>query len=242
MKRKLAVLLVCFSTMSCIAYGSDSANRTEEPDKNESGNAVSNESVEPDEPDDIFLNESGYSVVNNSFGDVYVYWGATVSNPNANVAASFPVITVTAKGEDGAIISTNDQTLFYIAPEDTVSYGGFIDCNGTAPANVEITSTCSSFVPDGSDDVVKTSDFVISNTSEIAGDFGETTYTGEIENIGNNNTDLVVVTLILKNNGEIVYGDTTFVDSLTPGTKKAFEISEYDLPKHTEYIISAQSW
>lgn len=241
MKRKLAVLLVCFATVSCVACGSDSAEK-KVSDKDDAGNAVSNESVEQDDPDDIFLNESGYSVVNNSFGDVYVYWGATVSNPNTNVAASFPVITVTAKGEDGTIISTNDQTLLYIAPEDAVSYGGFIDCNGTTPASVEITSTCNNFVSDESDDIVETSDFVISNTSEIAGDFGETTYTGEIENVGNNNTDLVAVTLILKSNGEIVYGDTTFVDGLTSGTKKAFEISEYDLPEHTEYIISAQSW
>ena len=46
----------------------------------------------------------------------------------------------------------------------------------------------------------------------------------------------------IKNNGRIVYGDTTYVDDLNAGSEKPFEISEYDLPEHDEYSISAHNW
>lgn len=244
MKKKILVLMMvgtmALSFVAC--SGSDDASK-DNADTSQGGNSVSS-NVEEDssEPDDIVLVESGYSVKDNGMGNVYVYYGATLNNPNKNEAASFPTITITAKGEDGSIIATQDQTLFYLAPEDTVSFGSLVDCNGKVPASVEITPSCKDFVPGDSDGVIKSSDFIISNTTEISGEYGNTSYTGEIENVGNNDADMVAVTVILKNNGQIVYGTTTFVDGVTSGMKKPFEISAYEVPEHTEYIISAQSW
>lgn len=53
---------------------------------------------------------------------------------------------------------------------------------------------------------------------------------------------MVAVTVLLKSNGSIVYGDTTYVDNMTAGTTKPFELSEYNLPEHDEYVISVQGW
>ena len=244
MKKKIiAIMLASMLAVFATACRESGDNSFADDTQKTTGNAVSSDAKE-ETPDttDIVLVESGYSINDNGMGNVYVYYGATINNPNTDKAASFPTITVTAKGEDGSIIATEDQTLFYIAPEDTVSFGSLIDCNGKVPTTVEITPSCNDFVPGDSDGVIKSSDFVISNTSEISGEYGDTSYTGEIENIGDNEADMVAVTVILKNNGQIVYGDTTYVDGLTAGLKKPFEISEYDVPEHTEYIISAQSW
>lgn len=239
MKKKMAILLIAGTlALSIAACGGESESSSDES----SGNAVSNDSSENKEPTEISLTESGYSVVDNGYGNIYVYYSATLNNPNTDVAAQFPVIKITAKGADNSIIASSDQTLFYVAPNDSVTFGSLVDCNGVAPATVEITASSGGFIPGDSEGIVHTSNLVISNTSEIPGAYGDTSYTGEIENTGDKDLASVAVTVTLKNNGNIVYGDTTYVSNLAAGTKQAFELSEYNVPEHTEFIITAQSW
>ena len=64
----------------------------------------------------------------------------------------------------------------------------------------------------------------------------------EIENKSDTDLDSVAVTILCKKDDKIVYGTTTFVDDLKSGDKKAFEVSEYNVPEHDSYEISAQSW
>lgn len=175
-------------------------------------------------------------------GDVYAYYGVTLNNPNADWAMQLPVLTITAKGEDGSIVGTSDQTLFYIAPNDTISFGSVIDCNGKVPATVEFSIHSGTFVPGDTSGIIPVSSFSVSNTSEIVQDYGAVSYTGEVANNSDSDIDMVAVTVLLKSNGSIVYGDTTYVDNMTAGTTKPFELSEYNLPEHDEYVISVQGW
>ena len=244
MKKRLShivLILICILALcSCV--------KSNDTDKGaESGNSVSKtvnkaeKEVTKEEQKNVSLVESGYSIKDDGYGNVYVYYGATVNNPNKKNVASFPSIIITAKDQAGTIVGTNEQMLYSIAPEDTVSFGGLVSCNGAVPATVEITANCSKFDYQEAGSVINTSTMQISNTSEIADDFG-TNYTGEIENTGEQNISSAAVTVILKNNGAVVYGDTTYVNDLTAGSKKAFQLSTYDVPEHTEFILSAQAW
>ncbi len=238
MKKKLVTLLIA----GTLALSVTACGGSGETSDNSSGNAVSSDSSESKEPSEITITESGYSVVDNGYGNVYVYYSATLNNPNTDVAAQFPVIKITAKGSDGSIVASSDQTLLYIAPDDSVTFGSLVDCNGIVPATVEITASSGDFIPGDSESVVHTSNLAVSNTSEIPGTYGDTSFTGEIENTGDKDLTSVAVTVTLKNNGTIVYGDTTYISNLTAGTKQAFELTEYNVPEHTEFIITAQSW
>ena len=246
MKKKLVVLLLATTmSLSVVACGGEKKSDTnaENISKNESiSNASKKEVAEKKEPIPIVLTESGYTVRDDGFGNVYVNYAATINNPNKDLAGTFPKIIATAKGADGTIVGTQEQTLFNIAPEDTLSFGNLIDCNGVKPESVEISVECHDFIPGDSDGVVNSSAFSVSNTSELPGQYGDVSYTGEVENTGQEDATSVALTLILKNNGNIVYGATTFTDNVPAGSKKAFEFSEYNIPEHTEFIISAQAW
>lgn len=239
-KNFVSTLLTAFVALSLIACGNTNQKETS------SGNSISKsskqEDVSQEKHQEISIVESGYSIKSDSIGGVYVYYGITLSNPNKKLALQFPVITVTGKSEDGSIIGTHDQTLYYIAPDDTVSFGGLMSCNGAVPATVDITATSGDFISGTNDDIVPSSAFTISNTNELIGTYGNVSYTGEIINNTDKAYTSVQVTVLLKNNGTIVYGDSTYVSDLPANGSKAFELSTYDVPEHTEYILSAQCW
>ena len=194
-----------------------------------------------DEKKELELVDSGYGIVNID-SDVYMYWGATVKNPNKDYALEYPTINITAKDSDGKVITTEEQTLFTIAPEDTVSYGFQLDCNGKKPDKVEFKTDSGDFIEFNEETMVRSSNLKVSNTDKTTGDFGEVTFTGEIENSSENDLDQVAVTVIAKKGKKIVFGSTTFVDNLGSKDKKAFELTEYDIPEHDSFEVYAQSW
>lgn len=235
MKKKILSILLAGALVCALGA---CAGKTDQKQKESNGNKNTEKSNSPKE---ISIAESGYSIVDNGFGSIYVYYGVSINNPNEKISAKSPNINITAKGEDGSVITTFDQGLFYIAPNDTASFGGVIDCNGKTPASIDITATCKNYVP-APKNTIHTSSLVVSNPAELTTDLG-TTYTGEVENTSKYDLNDVAVTVILKNNGSIVFGYTTFVSNLAKGSKQAFEIQPFQkAPEHTEYVITAQSW
>ncbi len=242
MKKKIVALLLATSMAVSLSAcgGSDSSDKKSSSESStQTTKAKKSKKVENQ---DVVLTESGYSINDDGMGDVYAYYGFTLQNPNTDSASQFPIVTITAKGDDGSIIATYDQTLYFIAPTDSVSFGSVLDCNGKTPATVEFSASSGTFVSAKTSGVVPTSSFEVSNTNEIAQEYGDTSYTGEVTNKSDSDFDNVAITILLKNNGQIVYGDTTYVSDLTAGATKPFELSEYNVPEHTEYVITAQSW
>ena len=52
----------------------------------------------------------------------------------------------------------------------------------------------------------------------------------------------VALTLILKKDGKIVYGNTDYIENLKSKDKSPFEINEYIIPKYDTYEIHAIAW
>ena len=232
-KRFLTLGLAVLMSVSMVACGNNDSSSN-------SGNAESETSAQK-EQSDLQIVESGYSVVN-SDSDVYAYWGATIKNPNNDYGMDYPEITITAKDADGKILTTETQTLMGIAPGDTVSFGSFVDCNGQRPETVEIEANSGDLVAASSYSGISSSEIKVSNLSEMKDSYGGIDYTGEVENTSETELESVVVTILCKKGDNIVYGTTTYVDDLKAGSKKPFEASEYDIPEHDSYEISAQSW
>ena len=190
----------------------------------------------------IELVESGYSVDSND-GYVSVYYAVKIHNPNEEYAVEFPKIQITARSEDGKILSTDEQVLNSIAASDTIVYGNRVTYEGEEAESVEIS------VSNGKDDymhqsgsgVIRQEQLAIANVSENIGEY-ERTYTGEITNNSTEDLDTVAVIVIYKNGDEMIGGDATYIDDLNSGSTKPFEISEYSDLEYESYEIYALQW
>lgn len=190
----------------------------------------------------IELVESGYSLDAND-GYVSVYYAVKIHNPNEEYAIEFPKIQITAKSEDGKILKTEEQVLNSIAANDTIIYGNKVSYEGEEADSVEIS------VSNGKDDymhqsgsgVIRQEQLAISNVSENAGEY-ETTYTGEVTNNSTEDLSTVAVIVIYKNGDEMIGGDATYVDDLSSGATKPFEISEYSNLEYESFEIYALQW
>lgn len=200
------------------------------------------EATQTGEPQGLEIVESGWSVNDSGF----VMYGIGIKNPNGDKEADFPSFTITGKKADGSIAFSDEQTLFVIAPNETVYYG-FQAGNGTVPDTVEFAITDSDF----SDCSEPESDiFTIANISEVIGDYGLVSYTGELTlnvDLSGSSAPTVLeqtaVTVILRNaDNAIVYGTSTFVDTPDQGASVPFEISAYSVPEHASFEIHAQLW
>lgn len=190
----------------------------------------------------IELVESGYSLDAND-GYVSVYYAVKIHNPNEEYAIDFPKIQITAKSEDGKILKTEEQVLNSIAANDTIIYGNKVSYEGEEADSVEIS------VSNGKDDymhqsgsgVIRQEQLAISNVSENVGEY-ETTYTGEVTNNSTEDLSTVAVIVIYKNGDEMIGGDATYVDDLSSGATKPFEISEYSNLEYESFEIYALQW
>ena len=190
-------------------------------------------------------------------GTMAMSFTACGSSSSANTNASKTSESKEVKKEAAKQDATITESGYYISDDgmgDVYAYYGIAINNPNAGfallfPTVTITAKgedgsmqSGDFVSGDTTGVIPSSSFAVSNTNEIVQDYGSVSYTGEITNNSDSDIDMVAVTVILKNNGAIVYGDTTYVDNLSAGSTRPFEISEYNLPEHSEYVISVQSW
>ena len=190
----------------------------------------------------IELVESGYSLDSND-GYVSVYYAVKIHNPNEEYAVEFPKIQITAKSEDGKILKTEEQVLNSISANDTIIYGNRVSYEGEEANSVEIS------VSNGKDDymhqsgsgVIRQEQLAISNVSENNGEY-EKTYTGEVTNNSTEDLSTVAVIVIYKNGDEMIGGDAAYIDDLSSGSTKPFEISEYSNLEYESFEIYALQW
>ena len=80
-----------------------------------------------------------------------------------------------------------------------------------------------------------------SNVSENIGEYNRT-YTGEVTNNSTEDLSMVAVIVIYKNGDEMIGGNATYVDDLSSGSTKPFEISEYSDLEYESFEIYALQW
>ena len=190
----------------------------------------------------IELVESGYSLDSND-GYVSVYYAVKIHNPNEEYAIEFPKIQITAKSEDGKILKTEEQVLNSIAANDTIIYGNKVSYEGEEADSVEISVSNgkNDYMHQSGSGVIRQEQLAISNVSENVGEY-ETTYTGEVTNNSTEDLSTVAVIVIYKNGDEMIGGDATYIDDLSSGSTKPFEISEYSNLEYESFEIYALQW
>lgn len=237
-KRMLTSIFSCLVALSLTACNSNTSNDTEYPDTsaNDAGNiSVSEDTNSKFIPLDIA--ESGYTMIEGGF----LYCSVKVHNPNTDLAILYPTVRITARDAGGALLGTQDQTLSTIYPQQDFWYSGQLLQVDEALSSIEFT-------------IVQPDDYNIVPASTLE----QSTFTplsvestamhserlvGEVVNKNDFDLDMIVVAVVFRNeDGDIIGGESTFVDKLPSSGSVPF-----DMPIHSEfancnYEVYANSW
>lgn len=191
------------------------------------------------------LTDYGWYINDSSGDEAFIDFCGMIYNPNSQLVAEFPTITVTAKNGDGSILATEEQMGGTIMPGDTITLCGMFlmpISDVTEDAQIIFEVDCNDFVNGNSfHKSARTTDFEITNVTERNGD--ENYITGEIMNNFSEDVDMVNLALVLRQNGKIVYMENAFIDNLKVGKATAFEFQRYgDWPTHDSIELSAMVW
>lgn len=253
----LTVLMLAFCFVGCGDSDSDTTSSTAASEAASATAVLASSSTEVksssstktkayESPQSLLLLDTGISVSSSlSYSDtVYINYCGIIKNPNKYHAATFPKVYATVK-DGSTVLTTDSQTGFYIMPGDTVALVGTLSVlksEITSDTSVYYSVECSDFVDSTSSDMIKTSYFKVANVSEHSGSYSNTV-TGEITNNSDRAVDMVCVSVIMMENADIVFCDSTFVDGISAGGTKAFELTSLrDFPEHDNVKVYVQEW
>ncbi|MBX9032491.1 hypothetical protein [Gordonibacter massiliensis (ex Traore et al. 2017)] len=190
----------------------------------------------PAKENKLTVTDSGWSVDDQG----YVHYGIIVKNEGSQ-GALFPTIKVTGKDESGNVVSSDQQTLMSLRPDQEVAWGGQAG-NGTAPATVEFELSVGSNNWQDSDENIDM--FKVDGVSAQDSGYGTVNFVGEITSLlTDTDMDQVAVSIILRNgDGAIVGGYTGFAENLAAGATTSFDVLGYGVPEYVDFEAWAQPW
>jgi|GEM_PF-3371257 len=221
----LVLVLACATLVGCV-------NTPEEPvvEEETTSNATVSNPTNSAKSDilDISLVESGYSF--DEDGN-YVYCGFLIKNPNTDWVVDHAQVEITLRDADGGVISTSSGYTGRILPESIGAGYSFLDTKGEVVASVDF-----ELKKIGEYDVSKadtlgtlTADSLQAvGVKESESGFGRISFTGEIENSSSEDIENATIAIVLRNaEGNITSVESTYVNDISAGGKRPFEVSTY---------------
>lgn len=169
----------------------------------------------------------------------YLYYYATLYNPNTEIAVECPSFRITARDGSNVILGTQDQVCSIIYPQQELTYGSQAFAVDEEPATVDFESLAAddynlknasvldTYLPLKAVNVAIRSDKVV----------------GEINNPNDYGFDMAAVTAILKDDyGNLVGVKSTFVDNVAANSTAPFEISTYGCDGAASCDVYACQW
>ncbi len=169
----------------------------------------------------IEIVDSGYTITGDS-GDYYIRYGIILYNPNPDYYHEFPSFRIIAEDESGNVLDTEEEVMQYLNGNRVSGYAGSACDLKEKPANVTF-------------EIIDDPDFWVKGTSGDLGlnaasltktiDGGSGTIAGKINNPTENTYDSVSVTVIFRDSdGNILGGDTTYIDNVKAKGSTAFSM------------------
>ncbi len=186
---------------------------------------------EPEAAEDVADLEvrHGFSTGINSIDTRYTSAGALVTNPNESQAAYDVQILFNLIGPDGTVLDSSSETVYYIAPGETVpsaplQIGFDLDVE---PTELEVQATGEFREDDGPQGLFGGDMHILEFVSGelTASDFG-TELDAQVRNTSDEVAEFASWTCVYQQGGEIVGGDTSAItDRIPPGTTVQFGTS-----------------
>ena len=226
---KLLKLALCAGlAFGLVGCGSSGGEGEAEPEQN-------------NEPQELVIEESGYYLSSDT--SPYVMYGVKLTNPNENYYVKFPVISVTSYDAEGNILGTSEQTLFTIAPGETIEFASQADCNQIAPANVEfkVTNLEEDYIEGNCPKVTEGIEVVDGNVVQDGSGIGYRA-TGFVKNNRDEDLDNAMVSVLFYSGDTLVGGQMGFADNIPAGQQVPFDNFIYSVPAYDSFKIVAMEW
>ena len=247
MKRLLVSLLalvMIFALSACSSSPEEKTSEQSEPaeDSTEVVAAASDESESESSKEvlPLEITQFGYAM-----DEEYLFYAITIHNPNDSYIVELPSYRITARGADGKVVGTEEQTLSIVYPGQDFFYASQgCSCSET-PETVDV-------------ELLPAQDYNITKASQaehpefipltvISADMNNDplfpSILGEIRNDNDYAIDSALVTVFFRDgDGTLVAGELTFVDSVPAHGTAPFEIDCYGGFETENFEVYANIW
>lgn len=224
MKRKLLIILSLVLAIGLAGCGSG---------EKDSGTS---KKTEKEKPVALKVTEQGYTVFGED--DLYLYYGVKIENSNKSTTADYVTLRITARDENGAVLGTEDQVFSKIYANTTIGFGSQAMSVSKAPSKVDFEIVDQEWLSKE----FKYKEMKSDATQLTRDEYGDATVTGEIINENAEDFDSVAVTVLFRDaNGNILFGETTYIDSVKGNSKTPFSVDILEGATDT-YEVYAMPW
>lgn len=164
-----------------------------------------------------------------------------IENKSSKHALQSGDVEITAYDSENKVLATDTVYLYSLYPGEKQAHHFFFDCKGETPSKIEYNVDSVRMVSPDTKKAIS-SDFSFSGTNErIDEKYGDSSITGTVKNNSSYDVDNAEIIVTYKKEGKIVGGYWAYVDNLSAGKEKPFEINAYNIPEHDSYELSVNN-
>ena len=170
-----------------------------------------------------------------------LYYTVIMENTHKEKSVNYPKFIASAYDSSGKEITSFEMTLSFIGPDDTVGFTSILNIKGNIPDKIDfvVTTTDDEFVV--SDRMSNTKTFAFENIREVKRE-GNQIFELDIVNNSDTEYDAIALTVVLKKDGKIVAGHTSYPNNIKANDSTFYEAPTYTDIEYDEYVIYAQPW
>lgn len=228
---KKIIAIAAAGALAFTLAGCSSSTVESKPSEEPTSNQVQKEAA----PENLNVVESGWS----EEADGMISYAVIVENPNAAWMANYANVTVSGKDENGAVLFSNQESLPYLFPGGKQAICSGANVDAAALSRIEVTASVSE--RNWTQETVQAADadavLQVTNLNEIAGEYGDYSFTGELVSNMKEAANSVHVSIVIRDaSGSIVRGCDTYVNDVMPGSTTPFQAYAFgDMPEHASY-------
>ena len=185
------------------------------------------------------ITDNGYCL-----NDGYLYYMATVENPNAEKVAELPTVRITAKDSEGNVISTSDGGFMEIYPKSQATTTGMIEVSAE-PSSVdfEVLTDNYTWINLNEATYAETPNLKAENYNLTVDDLGFASVSGNIVNGNSNEYDTVQVSIVCKDdNNNVIACENTYINHVAANGNTPFTLDMLTTNHSNNYQIYVIPW
>lgn len=171
---------------------------------------------EPEPPQELQVIETGF--IESEFGGTD--FAVVIENPNEDVTAEFPTITVTGYDADGNILFSQDSLTDFVYPGEKAYFISSDQATGVDHIDVQTTVSDDNWIIVEDDDKYS---FEVTDLNPQTDEYGSMTFSGKVTNNSSKDVSSVLVDILVRDeSGALITGYSTYADNVPAGQSRTF--------------------
>ncbi|MCD8327584.1 MAG: FxLYD domain-containing protein [Ruminococcus sp.] len=246
-KKLLALGLLCTVMLTSVGCGDNntSSSKTDSESaitttlESESKATLVDEEASEENQETILppeVKEYGFSME-----DEYLYFSIIYYNPNEDIAIEYPSFRITARNSEGEVIASEEEVESIIYPQQESACAGMAFKVDELPASLDVEALEPEDYSITKVEMLENPEYAPLTAFNVT--MREENIVGEIQNENDYDIESAIVTVVFRDeDGKLIGGDFSFVDSLKANSATPFDVSiDLDFAT-TNYEIYANIW